>query len=67
MKLINKFDKEIRFLLCVIDSYSKYAWIIILKDKKSITVTIAFCKISKKSNRKSKKMWVNKGSELYNK
>ena len=34
MQLIGKFDKGIRFLLCVFDIFSKYAWVIPLKDKK---------------------------------
>ena len=34
MQLISKFDKLIRFLLCVIDIYSTYIWVIPLKDKK---------------------------------
>ena len=34
MQLISKFNKGFRFLLCVIDIYSKYAWVIPLKDKK---------------------------------
>ena len=42
MQLIIKFNKEIRFLLCVIDVFSKYAWVILLKDKKSITITNVF-------------------------
>ena len=33
MQLISKLYKEIRFLLCVIDIFSKYAWVIPLKDK----------------------------------
>ena len=39
MQLISKFNKGFRFLLCVIDIYNKYAWIITLKDKKDITIT----------------------------
>ena len=39
MQLINKFSKKIRYLLCVIDIYSKCAWIIPLKDKESVTIT----------------------------
>ena len=35
MKLTHKFNKWICFLLCFIDIYSKYAWVIPLKDKKS--------------------------------
>ena len=52
MKLINKLDKGIRFLLSVIDSFNKYAWAIILKDKNGITITNAFLKILKKSQSK---------------
>ena len=33
MQLISKFNKEIRFLLCVIDIFIKYVWVISLKDK----------------------------------
>ena len=32
--LLSKFNKGFRFLLCVIDIFSKYAWVIPLKDKK---------------------------------
>ena len=42
MQLINNFNKGIRFLLCVTDIFSKYAWVIHLKDKKGITITNAF-------------------------
>ena len=45
MQLLSKFNKGIRFLLCVIDVISKYAWIVLLKDKKGITITNAFQKI----------------------
>ena len=49
-ELINKFNKGVRFLLCVIDIYSKYAWVIPLKDKKGIIITNAFQKILDESN-----------------
>ena len=65
MQLISKFHKGIRFLLYVIDIYSKYAWVIPLKDKKGITITSAFQKILKESNRKSNKIWVDEDSEFY--
>ena len=42
MQLTSKFNKGFRFLLCVIDIYRKYACIFPLKDKKGITITIAF-------------------------
>ena len=41
MQLINKFDKGFRFLLCVIDIWSKYAGVIPLKGKKGTTITNA--------------------------
>ena len=52
IQLISKFNERFRFLLCVIDIYSTYAWVISLKDKKGITITNAFQEILDKSNRK---------------
>ena len=66
MQLISKFNKEFRFLLCVIDIFSKYAWVVPLKDKKGISIVDAFQKILDDSNRKPNKIWVDKGSEFYN-
>ena len=66
IQLISKFNKGIHFLLCVIDIFSKYAWVIPLKDKKDITVTNAFQKNLSESNRKPNKKWLDKGSEFYN-
>ena len=66
MQLISKFNKGFRFLLFVIDIYSKYAWVIPLKDKKGITITNAFQKILNGSNCKPHKTWVDKGSEFCN-
>ena len=66
MQLLSKFNKEFRFLLCVIDIFSKYAWVIPLKDKKDVSIFNAFRKILKESNRKPNKIWVDKGSEFYN-
>ena len=45
MQLISKFNKGFKFLLSVIDGYSKYPWVIALKGKKGITITNAFQKI----------------------
>ena len=45
MQLISKFNQRFRFLLCVINIHSKYAWVIPLKDKKGTTITNAFPKI----------------------
>ena len=44
MQLICKFNKGFRFLLCVIDIFSKYAWAVPLKDKKGISIVNAFQK-----------------------
>ena len=66
MQLISKFNKGIRFLLCVIDIFSKYEWVVPLKDKKGITVVNAFQEISDNSTRKPNKTWVDKGSEFCN-
>ena len=66
MQLLSKYNKGIRFLLCVIDIFSKYAWVVPLKDKKGISIVKAFQIILKQSNRKPNKIWVDKGSEFYN-
>ena len=58
MLLISKFNKGITFLLCVIDIYSKYAWVFPLKDKKGVTIVNAFQKILGDSKRKTNKIWV---------
>ena len=66
MQLLSKYNKRIRFLLCVIDIFSKYAWVVPLKNKKGISIFKAFQSILKQSNRKPNKIWVDKGSEFYN-
>ena len=67
MQLISKSNKGFRFLLCVIDTFSKYACVVALKDKKGVSIANAFQSILKKSNRKPNKIWVEKGSKFYNK
>ena len=66
MQLLSRYNKGIRFLLCVIDNFSKYTWVVPLKDKKGISIAKAFQIILKQSNRKPNKIWVDKGSEFYN-
>ena len=66
MQLRSKFNKGFRFLLCVIDNFSKYAWLAPLKNKKGVSIVNAFQKILDDSNRKPNKIWVDKGNELYN-
>ena len=66
MQLLSRYNKGIRFLLCVIDIFAKYAWVVPLKDKKDVSTVTAFQSILKQSNRKPNKIWVDKGSEFYN-
>ena len=66
MQLLSKYNKAIRFLLCVIDIFIKYAWVVPLKDKKGVGIVAAFQSILKQSIRKPNKIWVDKGSEFYN-
>ena len=66
MQSLSRKNKGIEYLLCSIDLYSKYAFVIPLKDKKGISVVNAFDKIIKQSNRKPNKIWVDQGGEFYN-
>ena len=67
MQLLSRYNKGIKFLLCVIDIFSKYTWVVLLKDEKGISFVKAFQIILKQSNtRKPNKIWVDKGSEFYN-
>ena len=56
MQLISKFKKGFRFLLCVIDIFSKYTWVVPLKDKKSISIVNALQKNLDKSGHKANKI-----------
>ena len=66
MQLLSKFNKVIMYLLCVIDLFSKNAFVVPLKDKKGISIVNAFQSILNKSKRKPNKIWVDKCSEFYN-
>ena len=66
MQLVSKFNKGFRFLLCVVNIYSKYAWIVTLKNKKAVSIFNAFESVLKKSNREPNKIWVDKGDEFHN-
>ena len=65
MQLISKFNKGFQSLLCVIDIYSKYPWVVPLKYKKSITITNSFHQILDDSSHKPNKTWVATGSKIY--
>ena len=66
MQSLSRKNKGIKYLFCAIDLYSKYAFVIPLKDKKGICIVNAFNKIMKQSNRKPNKIWVDQGGEFYN-
>ena len=66
MQLISKHNKGIRYLLCAIDLFSKYAFVVPLKNKKETTIVNAFQSILNNSKRKPNKIWIDQVSEFYN-
>ena len=66
MQLTSKVNKDFECLLCIIDIYSKYGWVVPLKDEKDMTITNALQIFLDESNRKLIKTWVDKGSEFFN-
>ena len=73
MQSLSKYNKGIKYLLCVIDLFSKYAWVVPIKDKKGTSIVNAFKKIisegseANSKGQKTNKIWVDQGSEFYNK
>ena len=65
MQSLSKYNKGIKYLLCSIDLFSKYAWDVPLKDKEGISIVNAFQLII--SKRKANKIWVDQGGKFYNK
>ena len=65
MQSLSKYNKGIKYLLCAIDLFGKYSWVVSLKDKKVISIVNAFQKIISKG-KKSNKTWVDQGGEFYN-
>ena len=65
MQSLRKYNNRIKCSLCAIDLFSKYAWVVPLKDKRGITIVNAFQKII--SKRMPNKIWVDQGGEFYNK
>ena len=65
MHQYSKQNKHFKYLLAVIDVFSKYGWLIPLKNKTGSTVSEEFKKLFKE--RKPKYIWSDKGSEFYNK
>ena len=72
MKSLSKYNRGVKYLLCEIDLFGKYVWVIPIKDKKGASIVNAFEKILSDSmelhsNRKPNKIWVDQGSEFYSK
>ena len=65
MQSLSKYNKGIKYLLCAIDLFSKYVWVVPLKDKKGASIVSAFQKTISEG-RKPNKVWVDQGSEFYN-
>jgi len=61
----SRFNREIRYLVTVIDVFSKFGWMLPLKDRTGVSVANALKEIFKQ--RKSEKLWTDKGQEFYNK
>ena len=66
MQSLSKYNKVIKYLLCPITLFSKYTWVVAIKDKKGTSIANAFKKILNDSNRKPNKIWVDQGIEFYN-
>ena len=66
MQSLSKYNKGIKYLLCVFDLFSIYAWVVPIKDKKGASILNAFTKIISEK-RKPNKIWIDQGSEFYNK
>ena len=65
MQTVSKFNRGVKYLLAVMNIFSKYVWLIPLKNKTGKSVALALKTIFKE--RKPEKMWVDKGKEFYNK
>ena len=65
MQSLSKYNKGNKYLLCATDLFSKYAWVIPIKDKKGVNIVNAFKEIIS-ARRKPNKIWVDQDSEFYN-
>ena len=65
MQSLNKYNKGMKYLLCAIDVFRKYACVLTSKDKKGVSIVNALQRLISEG-RKSNKIWVDQGSEFYN-
>ena len=66
MQSLSKYNKGIQYLLCAIDVFNKYVWVVPLKDKRGISIVNVFQKIISEG-KKTNKIWVDQEGEFYNK
>ena len=66
MQSLSIYNKGFKYLLCTIDLFSKYPWVVPIKDKKGASIVNEFKKIVLKGQRNPNKIWVDQGSESYN-
>ena len=70
---LSKYNNNYKFILTVIDIFTKYAWAIPLKNKSGLSITNGFKIVLSEhpqggsEPRKPEKLWVDRGSEIYNK
>ena len=67
MESLSSKNRKVKYLLCVIDVFTKHAWVKPLKDEKCKTVLNTFIEMVSESNCKPNKLWVVQGKEFYNK
>ena len=65
MQSLSKYNKGIKYLLCAIDLFSKYGWVVRLKDKRGISIVNTFQKVIS-GRRKPNKIWFDQGGKFYN-
>ena len=66
MESLSSFNRDVKYLVCVIDVFTKYPCLKALKDKKAKTVLHGFIEIANESKHTPYKLWVNQGREFYN-
>ena len=65
MQSVSKYNKGNKCLLCAIDLFSKYTWVVPLKYKKATSIVNAFQTLISKG-RQPNKIWVDQGSKFFN-
>ena len=63
MQSLSKYNRRIRYLLCAINLFSKYVWVVPLNNKRGISIVNAFQKIISKGKKRNK-IWVDQGGEF---